>query len=141
MDCLKCRGACCETFWLRLGDVPAPSADVRRWVLLHGKTSAGFVEFTCWCRELTDEGLCRIYDERPAVCRDARPGAADCLEAVRARRTPAEYREIRDAEDPETLEGAVGGELSGWGPLSADGAASTVSAAWLSEPGRSRGLL
>ena len=104
MDCLVCRGACCETFWLKIDDVPAPTADVGRWVLLHGHPRPDAAEFDCRCLELTAEGLCRIYGGRPAVCRDARPGAADCLEAVKARRTAAQYQRIREAEDPETLE-------------------------------------
>lgn len=101
MNCLTCRGACCESFALPLVDIRPPSRDALRWVALHGDTEDGWIRFDCRCTALNRGGLCAIYDTRPDVCRDYEPGCPDCYDAVRRRRTPDQYAEIREEGDPE----------------------------------------
>jgi Fe-S-cluster containining protein len=90
-----------------MADIRPPSGDAMRWVALHGiqieSAHRVDIEFECACTKLTAEGRCSIYDDRPLVCRDFRPGCNDCLEYVRKRRTPEDYARIRDASDPETI--------------------------------------
>lgn len=55
---------------LSLGDESAV-----RWLKYHGlhiaRTKIGYkVTVNTTCEMLTDEGLCRIYEHRPKVCRD-----------------------------------------------------------------------
>lgn len=112
MDCLTCRGACCETFTIPSRDVSPPGGDERRWLELHATANRGpfgvrELTFACRCTALTGEGWCGIYESRPRVCRDYVPGGPDCLAQVRARRTPEQYARIRGAMDPLTIHGAT----------------------------------
>ncbi len=111
MNCLECKGACCE--WLGV-HVPAFAGlgGTVEFLRARGQVdevSAAldpvFVVLECRCPKLTDEGLCGIYDTRPMVCVDFEPGCPDCLRSVRARRTPEEYQRIRDEGDPGELLG------------------------------------
>ena len=99
MNCLTCRGACCETIVIPLSD----HADTNRWVTLHGVAVGEKVALDCRCSALTGGGECSIYDDRPELCRTYLAGGKECLETVRARRTPVQYAEIRGAEDPERI--------------------------------------
>lgn len=103
MNCAICRGACCEslTVGLDLTDLPP---DARRWVRLHavGAKDAQ-VTFAARCTELSAEGRCQIYAERPQLCVAFEIGGHDCLATVRRLRTPAQYQQIRDADDPPSL--------------------------------------
>ena len=115
MDCGCCGGACCEEFSIPLSDIStatAASADSReqgadrmRWLMLHAdlKTHPNYARFVVPCSELTPEGACAIYPERPQMCRDFLRGGAACLDYVRRRRSPAEYELIRDDGDPLTI--------------------------------------
>lgn len=89
-----------------LVDFRVPGEDAFRWVLLHGRTHTDGeirVEFACRCTALSEKGLCTIYEDRPTVCREMIRGGAECLDYVRARRTPADYARIREAGDPQTI--------------------------------------
>jgi Fe-S-cluster containining protein len=55
------------------------------------------------CPQLTDEGLCGCYEERPMVCALFTPGCSECMTAVKKFRTPEQYARIRDDDDPETI--------------------------------------
>ncbi len=104
MRCEVCGGACCEDFELPAADVAAlpPDADKAWWFALHGSAAPGeYVRFDCACTKLTNEGRCGIYDKRPNLCRDMRPGGLDCLAWVRRRRTREQYERIRDEADPD----------------------------------------
>jgi Fe-S-cluster containining protein len=103
MDCLACKGACCEDFSLRRQDMDLPSPDVERWLTLHAIPSPAHLRFECRCLQLTLDGRCAIYQDRPDVCRVFAPGGEDCLETVRRRRTPEAYAQIRQAGDPIAL--------------------------------------
>jgi uncharacterized protein len=78
-DCLcnHCTGRCCRYFSLPI-DNPTTwnDYDSIRWYLAHGQTLI-YVEKKQWyllvmtkCTYLTDDDLCRIYLNRPKVCRD-----------------------------------------------------------------------
>jgi uncharacterized protein len=78
-DCLcnHCTGRCCRYFSLPI-DNPTTwnDYDSIRWYLAHGQTLI-YVEKKQWyllvmtkCTYLTDQDLCRIYLNRPKVCRD-----------------------------------------------------------------------
>ncbi len=78
-DCLcnHCTGRCCRYFSLPI-DNPTTwnDFDSIRWYLAHGQTLI-YVEKKQWyllvmtkCTYLTDDDLCRIYLNRPKVCRD-----------------------------------------------------------------------
>ncbi len=100
MNCDECRGACCETIIIPL----SVHEDTDRWVILHGQRVGARVALNCKCTALTEGGRCSIYSDRPEICQAYPAGGADCLETVRAFRTPVEYARIRDDCDPVTLE-------------------------------------
>lgn len=105
MNCAICRGACCESVTLGF-DMDALPLDTRRWVLLHVEGVNGQqMTFPSPCKELTAEGRCGIYDDRPTLCQVFAVGGPECLTTVKVRRTPTEYALIRDAGDPERLHG------------------------------------
>jgi uncharacterized protein len=75
--CDHCTGRCCRYFSLPI-DNPTTwnDYDSIRWYLAHGQTLI-YVEKKQWyllvmtkCTYLTDDDLCRIYLNRPKVCRD-----------------------------------------------------------------------
>jgi uncharacterized protein len=75
--CNHCTGRCCRHFSLPI-DNPTTwnDYDSIRWYLAHGQTLI-YVERKQWyllvmtkCTYLTDGDLCRIYLNRPKVCRD-----------------------------------------------------------------------
>lgn len=102
MNCLECKGACCETF--EIPAEPGPLDDASRWLALHATPTAGdHLSFECRCTALGADGRCTIYHLRPQVCRTYEPGGVDCLRTVKARRSPEEFQKIRGEEDPVTL--------------------------------------
>lgn len=110
MKCSVCRGACCESVVIPLAPMrKACDRDDIRWLLLHGRkvesaeqggTGGHGLELEARCTKLDADGRCGIYDERPMVCRLFPAGGPDCLDTVRRRRSPEEYAQIRDADDP-----------------------------------------
>lgn len=101
MKCEICRGACCTTMFVpKLGD-----ADSIRWTMLHGVDAGKRVLLNCVCNELTTEGRCGIYENRPEICRTYPAGGKDCLDTVRLLRTSEEYDKIRDDWDPVSIHG------------------------------------
>jgi Fe-S-cluster containining protein len=108
MDCLECRGACCEDFHLTIRVPEGP--DAQRWLELHAvhidsrKPGPPQLRFDCRCTALTTDGRCGIYLDRPVQCRLFQPGSPDCLDTVRRRRTRQDYRRIRGEHDPDALD-------------------------------------
>lgn len=102
MNCLECRGACCEQLILPLG----PNRTVFEFMRARGqvKHSHGLniVILDCRCPKLDEEGLCSIYEQRPVHCRAYKAGGAACIEAVRRNRTKAQFSRIREDGDPES---------------------------------------
>ncbi|NQT50487.1 YkgJ family cysteine cluster protein [bacterium] len=81
--CGTCDGKCCRYFALEI-DKPTSKRDFEdiRWYLAHENTRV-FVEDGEWhlevqnvCRHLDGDSRCRIYDDRPAICRDHK--MSDC---------------------------------------------------------------
>ena len=97
-SCEECRGACCEEVTLKDEDLNL-TGDERTWLRLHGTwsgpgwpiTEATILE--CRCRALGDDGRCKVYLERPRVCRDFGLGSEECLEKIRRRR-PRYWKEL-----------------------------------------------
>ena len=110
MNCLKCHGGCCESFSLPLASaLPNDRSDeelqdINTWVILHADVIDDLLVFECRCKMLSPtDGTCRIYDERPDVCRRYEAGSPACLETVKRRRSPADYERIRGDGDPKEL--------------------------------------
>lgn len=99
MNCLECRGACCEHITLQIPQDP----DAARWLSFHGTEALGGVVLDTPCKKLTKKGLCSIYDTRPQVCHDFMAGSKACYDAVRFRRTRAQYAKIRETGDPDEI--------------------------------------
>jgi len=75
--CGGCDGKCCRYFALEI-DEPTTEEEFEnvRWYLCHEGTKV-YVEEGVWylevqnvCRHLDERNLCRIYPERPAICRE-----------------------------------------------------------------------
>ncbi len=75
--CLRCNGLCCRYVALQI-DTPDRRRDYDhiRWYLLHENVHVfveqggdWYVEFETPCRELDDGNRCRIYEDRPRICR------------------------------------------------------------------------
>jgi Fe-S-cluster containining protein len=74
--CQECGGKCCRYFALQI-DKPETRRDFDdiRWYLCHEHTKV-FVEDGDWylevktlCRHLDEDNRCRIYRQRPRICR------------------------------------------------------------------------
>lgn len=102
MNCMTCRGACCEE--MHLPD-SGERDDSSRWFALHGYTDLrpGYLVLNVRCVALDPRGLCSIYEKRPDVCKRFVAGSYPCLEVVRRRRAPEEYALIRETGDPERV--------------------------------------
>jgi Fe-S-cluster containining protein len=80
MNCKDCNGACCRdvTFPIygELDDVSKEWLDVRG---VRTKKHRAIIPIIC--PQLTEDGRCRIYEDRPQACREFECGSASCLEA------------------------------------------------------------
>ncbi|MFN0314091.1 MAG: YkgJ family cysteine cluster protein [Burkholderiales bacterium] len=77
ITCASCRACCCKLEVILMGDddVPPKWTQWDRW---GGEVMARLDDG--WCIALDrNTMLCRIYDIRPAVCREYQVGAAECL--------------------------------------------------------------
>lgn len=106
MNCLVCRGACCETIVVMgsmVGDL-FPAA-TQEWMAARsiGRAASGGYVIEARCPKLTADGLCSIHDDKPLACALGIVGGTECLESVASRRTPEQYALIRDDDDPEVL--------------------------------------
>jgi len=119
MKCEVCRGACCETWAVPVRELNPQGIDSLLWILLHGQRRQAvpeapsllddFIQFECKCLALDENGACSIYTDpkRPQLCASFERGGSSCLTAVSDRRTPEQYQEIRDDEDPLVLKSAT----------------------------------
>jgi Fe-S-cluster containining protein len=78
--CTKCEALCCKYFALEI-DTPTTRNDFEniRWYISHQKTSV-FIQERKWylnvknrCKHLKSDNRCKIYEERPAICRRLHP--------------------------------------------------------------------
>lgn len=84
--CAACKGACCEgmRFPLWLYD----TMDARRWFSYHGiLVDRDTVYLPCPCMYRNPDGLCRIYETRPNVCKYFKVGGDKCRESIRHNRS------------------------------------------------------
>lgn len=74
--CKTCGALCCKYFALEI-DRPTTRGDLEniRWYLSHHKVAI-FIQEKGWylkvgnrCKHLAGNGRCKVYDERPAICR------------------------------------------------------------------------
>jgi len=87
-QCEKCTGLCCRYFALPI-DTPEDKGDYEdiRWFLCHEDITV-FVEDGDWyiniknkCSHLSEkDNRCRIYNNRPRICRGYRHGDCDFVE-------------------------------------------------------------
>jgi len=109
MRCDICSGACCESLIIPAFVQPDPASpskvinEINQWLSLHGQIVPDKgIELEAPCSWLKDGG-CQNYEDRPLPCVMYISGGEDCLETVRTRRTPEQYQEIRNENDPKTL--------------------------------------
>jgi len=76
--CLYCGGKCCKSIAIQI-DTPKSADDYEdlKWYLYHKGLSVYFdsdkewlVEIPITCRHLDKKGKCKIYSNRPPICRD-----------------------------------------------------------------------
>jgi len=100
--CDDCDARCCRYFALQI-DTPRTKADFDdiRWYLAHEGTRV-FVEGGKWflevanrCRHLDENNRCRIYPDRPTICREHDP--------ARCERTDLEFAHEREFRSDEEL--------------------------------------
>lgn len=78
VTCATCEACCCrlEVLLLAGDDIPLRMAAENPW---GGQVMARLEDG--WCAALDRSTmLCRIYAQRPGICRDYQAGAPDCLE-------------------------------------------------------------
>ena len=102
MKCSECRGACCESFQIEIPFSPN-DPDSKRWIKLHGVEHGNKISFEAKCLELTSDGKCGIWEDRPMICELFIAGGPHCLATVKSRRTPADYERIREEGDPDAI--------------------------------------
>ena len=90
-DCTQC-GACCRSFPIFASEADAERAPKiyghARKLAEHLQTQDKVyqlypIPFLAQCPFLKDDQLCKIYEDRPSVCRKFEPGSAQCIEARR----------------------------------------------------------
>jgi len=99
--CDECEALCCRYFALQI-DTPTSKADFEniRWYLAHEGTRVyveggkWFLEVANVCRHLDQNNRCRIYPDRPAICRDHDPESCE-----RSGRQFAHEREFRSDDE------------------------------------------
>ena len=82
--CEHCTAACCRYVALPI-DKPRSARDYDdiRWYLMHTGVSVfveegdWYIQFETTCKNLGADNRCRIYESRPAICRDYEPGVCD----------------------------------------------------------------
>jgi Fe-S-cluster containining protein len=107
MNCLVCRGACCEEL------IVTPSTDggdatnfpraFAEFLSVRGvPLDNGGYAVAARCPQLTNAGLCSCYEDRPMVCELFPAGGPECLAALQRRRTPEERERISGGNHPTT---------------------------------------
>jgi Fe-S-cluster containining protein len=77
VSCATCKACCCKLEVILMGDddVPAEFSEMDRW---GGEVMKRLDDG--WCAALDRKTLrCRIYAQRPMVCREYPVGEGDCL--------------------------------------------------------------
>jgi hypothetical protein len=104
VNCLKCRGACCEEITI---EAPRPENDyAHEWftaratpVVVDSRVVS--YAFATRCPRLTPDGLCSVQTNKPRACVDFIRGDAPCRGSISRRRTPEQAAKIAvRKEDP-----------------------------------------
>lgn len=79
VDCSNCNGACCR--WIVLGNIPPQELrGATEWGKARGgRILRGTLFIPHECPKLYARGLCLIYPERPAPCKNMKVGGVVCL--------------------------------------------------------------
>ena len=91
--CEYCEGACCKYFGLPM---KVPNKDIERWLKFHkGVTyDKKKILIDIPCKNLVD-GKCKIYRDRPNVCKVYQVGCESCLESIE-RICPEKLNKIKE---------------------------------------------
>jgi len=96
-NCVNCEGLCCKNFALEI-DTPENERDFEdiKWYLFHENVEVYIdsdgtwnVQFNSRCKYLDENNLCKIYKNRPAMCREFSSEECDldddvvCFETVK----------------------------------------------------------
>src|ERR1700704_4687683 len=78
ITCASCKACCCrlEVMLMSEDDVPLHLTAADRW----GGRVMARLEDGWWAALDRDTLRCRIYERRPAICRDYEVGGSDCIE-------------------------------------------------------------
>lgn len=80
--CRLCAGSCCRYIILpgffRTSEM---SSDSKQWLSYHGEREGNDMILSLPCKWLVN-GQCGIYERRPQVCREFKPGSRLCRHAV-----------------------------------------------------------
>ena len=79
--CRDCKGQCCHTMLFEIAGLPDIEVE---WLKARGVTQNKCVSVPARCKQLTEDGLCGIYDERPQGCREFGVMSPACLLARHA---------------------------------------------------------
>jgi len=82
--CEHCAAACCRYLALPI-ERPRRARDYDdiRWYLMHEGVSVfveegdWYIQFQTRCKNLREDNLCGIYEDRPKICADYEPGSCD----------------------------------------------------------------
>jgi Fe-S-cluster containining protein len=107
MNCIRCRGACCELIHVDASHCGFPKVAVEQFEMRGTHIKGMIYAMVAPCPKMTSEGLCGVQDEKPLACAIMPVGGEDCFSSVKLRRTPEEYAVIRDEDDPERIHGSV----------------------------------
>ena len=79
--CELCKGACCHYIVLPITREKDPK--FHEWLKHRGEERFHGISLRCKCQSLTKGGRCKIYDERPEICRDYEVGCIYCVDAIK----------------------------------------------------------
>jgi Fe-S-cluster containining protein len=103
-SCQRCGAKCCRYFCFQI-EKPQSFEEFEnvRWFLLHEGITVHVEEEGDWyiaianpCREIGDDGSCRVYEHRPVICRKYDAGNCDA--------TPGDYEYAHLFRTPRELE-------------------------------------
>jgi len=83
--CQGCQGACCKALLLNPKGTGKLDEEFLKTRGLKTDTD-GRIIIPHKCQHLTEDGLCDIYEQRPAACRLYKPGCKECLLARKLQR-------------------------------------------------------
>lgn len=100
--CSLCRGGCCENVIIQidvrsLDDVSREFFPVRVPGLFQVDENTVGIPLGKRCPQLTEEGRCSIYEQRPRRCRDYQAGSEQCFKVMLSERPQVFEQIVADA--------------------------------------------